>query len=85
MARPRKATSTREPQKLGEGGAVTVSLRVDLETMLRMEQLLHLRMVEALETRGERSAETASTLIREALREYLDRYKAPSIPRKRKK
>lgn len=92
MARPRVPASKRDPQVLGEVAAVTVSLRVDVTTMVRLEKVLHQRMLASLQDKGERCTETVSMLIREAIADWLDKHagkativsrvRAPGRPRK---
>jgi hypothetical protein len=82
VARPRIPAEHRPKQALGEAKAVTVSLRVDVETMVRLERILHQRVVSRIR-QGERGSESASSLIREAMEDWLDRQEAATRRKKK--
>ena len=83
MARPRIPAEKRPKQTLGKATAVTVSLRVDVELMVRLEKVLHQRVVTRIRSQGERGSESASSLIREAMEDWLDRQEAATRRKKK--
>lgn len=61
---------------LGGKPAVNYTIRLDLETSLRVEAHLFERMKENLVKTGSRADSSVSALFRDALTDYLDRYDA---------